>query len=34
MERYGAPIGREAWGQTHALAYLEPSEIEQVNWAL
>ena len=34
LERYGAPIGREAWGQTHGLAYLEPSEIEQVSWAL
>ena len=34
LERYGAPIGREAWGQTHGLAYLAPSEIEQVSWAL
>ena len=34
LERYGAPIGREAWGRTHGLAYLEPSEIEQVDWAL
>ena len=34
LERYGAPIGREAWGRTHGLAYLEPSEVGQVTWAL
>ena len=27
-------IGRQAWEETHGLLYLEPSEIEQVDWAL
>ncbi len=34
LERYGEPIGWEAWGQTHGLAYLESSEVGQVRWAL
>lgn len=27
-------VGREAWGETHALVYFDPSEVEQVEWTL
>ena len=34
LEHDPSPIGREAWGRTHGLVYMEPAEVEQVDWAL
>ena len=27
-------VGREAWGRTHGLVYVEPSEAAQVDWTI
>ena len=27
-------VGRDAWRETHALVYFNPSEVEQVAWVL
>lgn len=33
LERDATSIGREAWGRTHGLVYLDAAEVAQVDWA-